>query len=70
MNLLRKKDDLNCLIRLKTVKRFLLTWVKTVWRWIETLSDDILSKNPIPTGFKGVKLLDPYLKEPLQEQDK
>ena len=36
----------------------------------QTLSDNISSKNPGFTGVKGTKLVDPHLKELLQEQDK
>lgn len=70
INLLRKKDDLNCLTRLKTVGRWILTWIEIVRRWIQTFPDNILSENAVPTVVKGANLKDPYLKELLQVQDK
>ena len=70
MSLLRKIDDIKFLMKLKTVGRWILTWTKTVEQWIQTLSYNILSKNPDSTVVKGAKLLDPYLNEFLLKQDK
>ena len=41
-----------------------------IYRPNQSFSNNITSKNSIPTGVKGAKLQDLYLKEVLQEQDK